>query len=308
MYSSRSARGTLCSNWPHAERGVRSVRAPYASTKTRSGANHNQQPRKGRTMKPYARLLSIAATVTLAFLQLFATGTARLYGRRATTSRSGRAVSAERRFASSSTNVPTGSAMPSSASGPCGGRSRCPMQGDWYARHLCTRTGSSRSTSTTSRTTGIRRSSASRTSSRSGRRRTWDPDRLMALYKKAGAKYFCMIAEHHDNFDCWNSKFQTLELRQHGAQARHRRRVAEGRAETRPAVRHDRTPGGKLVVLQCGQGRRQERPPGRRPLRRRRPALCGSVLERQRTAHGELLLPPRRRPPSSRRGSTGSRT
>ena len=36
----------------------------------------------------------------------------------------------------------------------------------------------------------------------------WDPDRLMALYKKAGAKYFCMIAEHHDNFDCWNSKFQ----------------------------------------------------------------------------------------------------
>ncbi len=36
----------------------------------------------------------------------------------------------------------------------------------------------------------------------------WDPDRLMELYKKAGAKYFCMIAEHHDNFDCWNSKFQ----------------------------------------------------------------------------------------------------
>ena len=36
----------------------------------------------------------------------------------------------------------------------------------------------------------------------------WDPDRLMGLYKRAGAKYFCMIAEHHDNFDCWNSKFQ----------------------------------------------------------------------------------------------------
>ncbi len=36
----------------------------------------------------------------------------------------------------------------------------------------------------------------------------WDPDRLMELYKKAGAKYFCMIAEHHDNFDCWNSKHQ----------------------------------------------------------------------------------------------------
>jgi alpha-L-fucosidase len=36
----------------------------------------------------------------------------------------------------------------------------------------------------------------------------WEPDGLMALYKKAGAKYFCMIAMHHDNFDCWSSRFQ----------------------------------------------------------------------------------------------------
>ena len=36
----------------------------------------------------------------------------------------------------------------------------------------------------------------------------WEPEKLMALYQQAGAKYFCMIAEHHDNFDCWNSKFQ----------------------------------------------------------------------------------------------------
>jgi alpha-L-fucosidase len=36
----------------------------------------------------------------------------------------------------------------------------------------------------------------------------WDPEHMMGLYKKAGAKYFCVIAEHHDNFDCWNSKFQ----------------------------------------------------------------------------------------------------
>ena len=35
----------------------------------------------------------------------------------------------------------------------------------------------------------------------------WDPRRLMALYQKAGAKYFCVIAQHHDNFDCWNSRF-----------------------------------------------------------------------------------------------------
>jgi len=34
----------------------------------------------------------------------------------------------------------------------------------------------------------------------------WDPDQLMELYKKAGAKYFVATACHHDNFDLWNSK------------------------------------------------------------------------------------------------------
>ena len=34
----------------------------------------------------------------------------------------------------------------------------------------------------------------------------WDPDRLMAMYKKAGAKYFVSMGSHHDNFYLWNSK------------------------------------------------------------------------------------------------------
>ncbi len=34
----------------------------------------------------------------------------------------------------------------------------------------------------------------------------WDPERLMALYKKAGAKYFVSMGVHHDNFFLWNSK------------------------------------------------------------------------------------------------------
>ena len=33
-----------------------------------------------------------------------------------------------------------------------------------------------------------------------------DPDALMALYKKAGARYFVSMGVHHDNFDLWNSK------------------------------------------------------------------------------------------------------
>ncbi len=35
----------------------------------------------------------------------------------------------------------------------------------------------------------------------------WDPDALMALYVKAGAKYFVSMGVHHDNFDLWDSKF-----------------------------------------------------------------------------------------------------
>jgi alpha-L-fucosidase len=36
----------------------------------------------------------------------------------------------------------------------------------------------------------------------------WEPERLMDLYVKAGAKYFVSMGVHHDNFDLWNSKYQ----------------------------------------------------------------------------------------------------
>ncbi|MFS2140481.1 alpha-L-fucosidase [Duganella sp. Dugasp56] len=36
----------------------------------------------------------------------------------------------------------------------------------------------------------------------------WDPDSLVALYKKAGARYFVALANHHDNFDLYDSKHQ----------------------------------------------------------------------------------------------------
>ena len=34
----------------------------------------------------------------------------------------------------------------------------------------------------------------------------WEPEKLMAIYKKAGAKYFVSMGTHHDNFFLWNSK------------------------------------------------------------------------------------------------------
>jgi alpha-L-fucosidase len=36
----------------------------------------------------------------------------------------------------------------------------------------------------------------------------WDPQKLMALYKRAGAQYFFALADHHDNFDLWDSNYQ----------------------------------------------------------------------------------------------------
>lgn len=36
----------------------------------------------------------------------------------------------------------------------------------------------------------------------------FDPDALMQLYVKAGARYFVSMAVHHDNFDLWDSRYQ----------------------------------------------------------------------------------------------------
>jgi len=36
----------------------------------------------------------------------------------------------------------------------------------------------------------------------------WNPDELVGLYKEAGAKYFVALANHHDNFDLYDSSYQ----------------------------------------------------------------------------------------------------
>ena len=36
----------------------------------------------------------------------------------------------------------------------------------------------------------------------------FEPDYLLGLYRKAGAKFFVSMGVHHDNFDLWNSKHQ----------------------------------------------------------------------------------------------------
>ena len=36
----------------------------------------------------------------------------------------------------------------------------------------------------------------------------WNPEELMNLYVEMGARYFVAMGVHHDNFDCWDSKYQ----------------------------------------------------------------------------------------------------
>jgi len=36
----------------------------------------------------------------------------------------------------------------------------------------------------------------------------WDADKLVTLYQKAGAQYIFVMAQHHDNFDLYDSKYQ----------------------------------------------------------------------------------------------------
>ncbi len=36
----------------------------------------------------------------------------------------------------------------------------------------------------------------------------WNPEQLVSLYKKTGARYFFAMGNHHDNLDLWDSKYQ----------------------------------------------------------------------------------------------------
>lgn len=60
--------------------------------------------------------------------------------------------------------------------------------------------------------------------------RNWDPDRLIKLYKRAGAQYFVTLANHHDNFDLWDSKYHSWNAVNLGP---HRNIVAEWEAASR---------------------------------------------------------------------------
>jgi alpha-L-fucosidase len=78
-----------------------------------------------------------------------------------------------------------------------------PMAGDWYARHLYVQ--GHRQYEHHLKNYGHPTKLGYKDIIPLWKAEKWDPDRLMALYKKAGARYFVSMGVHHDNFDLWNS-------------------------------------------------------------------------------------------------------
>jgi len=89
-----------------------------------------------------------------------------------------------------------------------------PMEGDWYARQMYEE-GSAKYKDHLTRF-GHPSQLGYKDIIPQWRAEKWDPERLMGLYKKAGAKYFVSMGVHHDNFDLWNSKFHRWNAVQMG--------------------------------------------------------------------------------------------
>jgi hypothetical protein len=94
----------------------------------------------------------------------------------------------------------------------------------------------------------------------------FDPEKLLALYKRAGAQYFFAMANHHDNFDMWDSKYQPWECGEPRAEEGYHRPLRKGSARSGPAVRRQCPRGARMELVRDHAKQRQDRPAGRRSL------------------------------------------
>ena len=79
-----------------------------------------------------------------------------------------------------------------------------PEQGDWYARQMYMQ--GSGQYNYHVRTYGHPTKFGFMELDNLWKAEQWEPEALMKLYARAGAKYFVSLANHHDNFDNYNSK------------------------------------------------------------------------------------------------------
>jgi len=82
-----------------------------------------------------------------------------------------------------------------------------PEQGDWYARHMY-ETGSPDYNYQVAHY-GHPSRTGFKDVIHQWHAEAWDPQHLIKLYKAAGARYFMCLANHHDNLDNYDSKYQT---------------------------------------------------------------------------------------------------
>jgi alpha-L-fucosidase len=81
-----------------------------------------------------------------------------------------------------------------------------PAEGDWYARHMYVQ-GHGQYKSHVAKY-GHPSEFGFKDVIHEWKAEKWNPDKLVALYKRTGAQYFFAMANHHDNFDMWDSKYQ----------------------------------------------------------------------------------------------------
>ena len=81
-----------------------------------------------------------------------------------------------------------------------------PEQGDWYARGMYVQ--GSAQYNYHVKTYGHPSQFGYKDICHAWRAENWNPEELIRLYAKTGAKYFVALGNHHDNFDCWDSKYQ----------------------------------------------------------------------------------------------------
>ena len=81
-----------------------------------------------------------------------------------------------------------------------------PEEGDWYARQMY-QEGSGQYRSHVQRY-GHPSAFGFKDVINQWKAEKWDPEKLVSLYKRVGAQYFFALANHHDNFDLWDSKYQ----------------------------------------------------------------------------------------------------
>src|ERR1035438_1493317 len=81
-----------------------------------------------------------------------------------------------------------------------------PEQGDWYARGMYVQ--GSAQYNYHVKTYGHPSKFGYKDVCHIWRAENWNPEELIRLYAKTGARYFVALANHHGNFDCWDSKYQ----------------------------------------------------------------------------------------------------